>query len=177
MTVTFWAKDEHRLGLLPVVRRVRALRGHRPVARVHRRYQGLSAYSVVRPCTGQSWWTLLPTVSTEVMTVALAAFTRDEGIGPQRRTVLVRNQAGWQTATGLIALEGIHLAFLPASSPALPPAERLRPLLDESIVNRTFPDLEAREEVLAEHCWVVERERAPIKATLGFIGGLTSDIQ
>lgn len=40
-TVTLWAEDEHRLGLLPLVRRVWALKGQRPTAHVRRRYEWL----------------------------------------------------------------------------------------------------------------------------------------
>jgi hypothetical protein len=39
--LTLWAEDEHRLGLLPIVRRVWAPRGQRPMAWVQRRYQWL----------------------------------------------------------------------------------------------------------------------------------------
>ena len=54
-TVTLWAEDEHRLGLLPVLRRVWAPKGQRPIAHVQRRYQWLYVYGFVRPSTGQSW--------------------------------------------------------------------------------------------------------------------------
>src|SRR5215210_6092303 len=79
--VEVWAEDEHRLGLLPVVRRVWAPRGRRPTAWVRRRYRWLYVYGFVRPSTGQSWWCLLPTVSAEAFGLALAEFARDEGIG------------------------------------------------------------------------------------------------
>lgn len=39
--VELWAMDEHRLGLKPVLRRVWAKRGHRPVVRVYHRYEWL----------------------------------------------------------------------------------------------------------------------------------------
>ena len=38
-----------RLGLKPVIRRVWALRGQRPVAKVKRRYEWLYLYGFVRP--------------------------------------------------------------------------------------------------------------------------------
>ncbi len=37
--LTLWAEDEHRLGLLPVIRRVWDPRGQRPTAWVRRRYE------------------------------------------------------------------------------------------------------------------------------------------
>ncbi len=164
-TVTVWAMDEHRLGLLPVVRRVWAPRGRRPIAPVHRRYAWLYVSGFVRPRTGQTWWALLPTVSTEVFSLALAAFARDEGIGAQRRAVLVLDQAGWHTATQVVVPEGIHLAFLPPYSPELQPAERLWELVDAPVANRTFPDLDALEATLVQRCRQLEQQRHLIKTS------------
>ncbi len=162
-TVTVWAEDEHRLGLLPVVRRVWAPRGQRPIARVRRQYQWLYVYGFVRPRTGQTWWSLLPTVSAEAFSLALAAFAKDEQIGPLRRAVLVLDQAGWHTTKRLTVPEGIHFAFLPPYSPELQPAERLWGLVDEPVANRSFDDLDELEAVLAERCRALERQRRPIK--------------
>ena len=62
--VSVWAQDEHRLGLLPVIRRMWAPQGQRPTAHVQRQYRWLYVSGFVRPPTGQSWWGLLPTVTT-----------------------------------------------------------------------------------------------------------------
>jgi transposase len=161
--VTVWATDEHRLGLLPVGRRVWAPRGQRPLAPVRRRYQWLYVYGFVRPTTGQTWWCLLPTVNTEAFGLALREFARDEGIGPTQRAVLVLDQAGWHTSRELVLPPGIDLAFLPAASPELQPAERLWRVVDEPVANRTFPDLDALEATLVARCRELERQRRPIK--------------
>src|SRR5262249_4429011 len=163
-TVAVWAEDEHRLGLLPVVRRVWAPRGRRPTARVARRYQWLYVYGFVRPGTGRGWWCLLPTVSAAALAAALAEFARDEGIGPARRVVLAVDGAGWHLAPGLTVPEGIHLACLPAYSPELQPAEPPWPLVDEAVANRAFPDLAALEEVLADRCRTLRDAPATIQA-------------
>jgi hypothetical protein len=56
-TVTGWAEDAHRIGVLPVLRRVWAPRGQRPIARVRRRSQWRSVSGFVCPSTGQrGWW-------------------------------------------------------------------------------------------------------------------------
>jgi transposase len=162
--VQAWAVDEHRLGLLPVVRRVWAPKGQRPVAAVRRRYAWLYVYGFVRPATGRTWWCLLPEVSLEAMGLALAAFARDEGIGPERRAVLLLDNAGWHTSEQLAVPEGVHLAFLPAYSPELQPAERLWGLVDEPVANRTFADLRALADVLADRCLAIERRRAELKS-------------
>ncbi|MDQ3412422.1 MAG: IS630 family transposase, partial [Chloroflexota bacterium] len=74
----------------------------------------------------------------------MAAFARDEGIGPTRRAVLVLDQAGWHTSPELVLPPGIDLAFLPA--------ERRWSLVDEPVANRTFPNLDALEATLVERC-------------------------
>jgi transposase len=166
--VTVWAEDEHRLGLLPVVRRVWAPRGQRPLARVARRYQWLYVYGFVRPSTGRNWWCLLPTVGAAAMSAALAEFARDEGIGPQRRAVLVVDQAGWHTARDLVVPEGIHFAHLPPYSPELQPAERLWPLVDEAVANRAVADLTELEAALADRCRALRADAATIHAHTHF---------
>jgi transposase len=162
--VQVWAVDEHRLGLLPVVRRVWAPTGRRPVAPVRRRYQWLYVYGFVRPATGQSWWCLLPTVSVAAMNLALAAFARDEGIGPAKRALLVLDNAGWHTSGRLALPAGVHLAFLPPYSPELQPAERLWGLVDEPVANRAVADLGALADALEARCLELERRRPALKA-------------
>jgi DDE superfamily endonuclease len=167
-TVTVWAEDEHRLGLLPVLRRVWAPKGQRPTAPGERHDDWLYVYGFVRPRTGQSWWCLLPTVNTAAMALALATFARDEGIDAQHRAVLVVDQAGWHIAHDLTVPEGIVLVLLPSASPELQPAERLWPLLDEPVANRAFPDLDALEAVLVDRCRTLEADPDRLKAHTHF---------
>ena len=167
-TVSVWAEDEHRLGLLSVRRRVWAPKGHQPTAHVERHYEWLYVYGFVRPSTGQSWWCLLPTVTTTAFALALATFARDEGIDADHRAVLVVDRAGWHIAHDLVLPEGVHLALLPSYSPELQPAERLWPLVDEPIANRAFPDLDALEAVLVDRCRILEADRPRLKAQTQF---------
>jgi transposase len=167
-SVEVWAEDEHRLGLLPVVRRVWAPRGRRPTARVERRYEWLYVYGFVRPATGQTWWCLLPTVRGDAFALALREFAREQGIGPARRAVLVVDQAGWHVAGGLAVPEGVHLAYLPPYSPELQPAERLWALVDEPVANRAVADLGELEAVLAARCRALRADRRAVKAHTRF---------
>jgi hypothetical protein len=150
--------------LLPVFRRVWAPKGQRPTAHVRRTYEWLYVYGFVRPSTGQSWWCLLPTVTTAAMALALATFARDEGIDAQHRAVLVVDQAGWHIAHDLSVPDGIDLVLLPAKSPELQPAERLWALVDEPVANRAFPDMDALEAVLVNRCRTLEAEPTRLKA-------------
>ena len=56
------AIDEHRIGLKPVLRRVWAPRGERPVARGHHRFEWLYVTAFVLPATGESFWYLATSV-------------------------------------------------------------------------------------------------------------------
>jgi hypothetical protein len=166
--IGLWAEDEHRLGLLPVLRRVWAPKGQRPLAHVRRKYEWLYVYGFVRPATGHSWWCLLPTVNATAMGLALAAFARDEGIDATHRAALVLDQAGWHIAHDLVVPPGIDLVLLPAQSPELQPAERLWALVDEPIANRVFPDLDALEAVLVDRCRALEADRPRLQAHAHF---------
>jgi transposase len=166
--ISVWAEDEHRLGLLPVVRRIWAPKGQRPTAAVERHYEWLYVYGFVRPRTGQSWWCLLPTVSTAAFALALATFARDEGIDADHRALLVVDQAGWHSSGALVMPEGMDLVFLPAYSPELQPAERLWTLVDEPLANRAFADLDALETVLVDRCRSLEADPQRLKAHTRF---------
>lgn len=162
-TVAIWAHDAHRLGLLPVVRRVWARRGERPIAPVHRRYQWLYVYGFVRPPTGQSGWWLLPTVTTAAMSAALAECAHDEGIDARHRAILMWDRAGGHTSPDLVLPDGIDLVSLPSASPELQPAERLWPLVNEPVANRTFADLDALEATLVTRCRTLRADRRTIR--------------
>jgi hypothetical protein len=77
---------------------------------------------------GRTSWLLMPTVSVESFSLALATVAEEVGAGPSKPIVLVLDRAGWHSSARLILPEGIHLVFLPPYSPEVQPAERLWPL-------------------------------------------------
>lgn len=144
--------DEHRVGLQPVLRRVWAPRGQRPVASVHPRSQSSYVYAFVHPSSGRTHWLVLPTVNAAVFSVALASFADASGVSATQRVLLTLDGAGYHVAQEVVVPAGIDLAFLPPYSPELQPAERLWALTDTVLVNQYFADLDALEEVLVERC-------------------------
>ena len=162
--VELWTMDEHRLGLKPVLRRVWGLKGHRPVVRVHHRYEWLYVYCFVRPSTGQSCWLLLPAVNAEVFSLALSHYAREVGAGEGKRILLVVDQAGYHTAKQVRLPLGIELEFLPSHSPELQPAERLWPLTNEGVANRLFANLNELEEALVRRCVVLAEQPELIRS-------------
>lgn len=157
-SVELWCMDEHRVGLKPILRRVWARRGQRPLAPVRPRYEWLYLYAFCHPRTGRVWWLSLPTVSIEAFNLALAEFARALGLGRDQRVILTLDQAGWHTSDQVVAPEGLNLLFLPPYSPELQPAERLWPLTNEPLANCTFRDLDELEAVQLARCLQLSAE-------------------
>jgi len=111
------------------------------MASSRRQYKWAYLFTLVRPSTGETVNLVGSTVSAIIMSAMLKLFAEEAGIGPLRRAVLVLDGAGWHTAGDLVVPEGVHLVFLPPYSPELQPAERIWPLINEEIANRTFAEL------------------------------------
>lgn len=141
------------MGLKPVIRRVWAPVGQRPIARAKRGYKWTYLYGFVRPTTGEVYWLILPTVNKELFSMALKEFAKEVvGTVENKRILLVLDQAGWHTSGEVEVPEGIHLEFLPTGSPELQPAERLWPLTNEAIANRLFEEISEIEDALVQRC-------------------------
>jgi hypothetical protein len=138
--------------LKPVMRRVWAPVGERPIARVKRGYEWTYLYGFVHPESGEVYWLILPTVNVELFSMALHEFAKEIGAGENKHILLVVDQAGWHTGCEIKVPEGIHLEFLPSGSPELQPAERLWSLTNEAIANRLFEEIGQMEEALVERC-------------------------
>lgn len=151
-TVQVWAFDEHRAGLKPILRKVWARRGQRPLAIGHQRFQWRYVYGFVRPATGDLVWFLADAVNAAMFSAVLAAFARETGAGPDNLVVLVLDGAGWHTAADLVVPDGIRLEFLPPYSPELQPAEHLWPLIREPLANRHFEGIDDLDNALGDRC-------------------------
>ncbi len=167
-SIELWTTDQHRVGLKPILRRVWVRKGSRPRVTVQHRFQWLYVYSFVHPTSGQTEWLLLPTVTTEVFTIALAHFAQAVGAGPARRILLVLDRAGWHTSPHLVVPEGIHLLFLPPYSPELQPCERLWPLTNEGVANTSFRTLDDLEAAQIQRCVVLQDQPEVIRSLTHF---------
>ena len=79
--VEIWAEDEARLGLKPVIRRVWAPVGERPQALFKRAYEWTYLYGFVHPESGDLFWMILPTLNTELFSMALREFAKEVRAG------------------------------------------------------------------------------------------------
>jgi transposase len=163
-----FATDEHRLGLKPVTRRVWAPVGERPIAPGHHRFEWLYVTAFVSPATGESFWYVSNGVSKPFFEALLRLFAEEAGAGRERRIVLTLDNAGWHGEAGLVVPDGVRLVFQPAYTPEVQPAETLWTLVDEPVVNKHIPTLEALEEIISSRCAVLASERARIKSQTGF---------
>ena len=148
----------------PILRKIWAPRGCRPIAQGHHRFQWLYLYGFVRPATGEVVWFIVDTVDTAVLSLILAAFACDVGAGADKHIILVLDRAGWHRSAALAVPEGVELMFLPSYSPEIQPAERLWPLTNEPIVNEYFETLDDLNEVLGQRCCILADEPDLIKA-------------
>ena len=166
--VQLWAEDEARLGLKPVIRRIWAPVGKRPVARFKRGYKWTYLYGFVRPESGEVYWLIVPTVNVKLFSMALDELAKEVGAGKDKRVVLVVDQAGWHTGKEVEVPEGIHLEFLPSGSPELQPAERLWGLTNEGVANGLFEEIEQIEEALMERCVQLLDQSESIRALTNY---------
>jgi hypothetical protein len=137
-TVEVWATDEHRVGLKPILGRIWARKGQRPVIRVQHRFRWRSVRAFVHPASGRTEWPFASGINTAVISVALESFAAAVGAGSTKRIVLVLDQAGYHTSPQLQVPDGLHLVFLPPYSPELQPAEHLGHYSDHVLINEHF---------------------------------------
>jgi transposase len=166
------ATDEHRIGLKPLLRRVWAPIGQRPVAVVQHRLAWRSLVGFVHPASGRTFFHLahLPTtVSIPLFAVELAACARQAGASPTKQIVLVLDRAGGKpTSVHLRVPEHVHLLFLPPYSPELQPAEHLWPLTNAALVNQHFASIEDLEDAQFAHCAALQARPDLIRSTTCF---------
>lgn len=144
----------------PILRRVWAPKGHRPIAPVQHRYEWRYLVGFVHPASGRTIFHLATAVSIPLVEAELAAFARQAGVSPKKKIVLVLDRAGWHTSLRLRVPNHVYLHFLPSYSPELQPAEHLldswpltnAPLTSAPLINRHVSSIEDLEEAQAQHC-------------------------
>jgi transposase len=159
-------------GLKPLLRRIWAPIGHRPVAPVQHRYAWRYLVGFVHPASGRTLFHLATSVSIPLFEADLAAFARQAGARPSQQIVLVLDlvldRAGWHASQRLRVPNHVHLLFLPPYSPALQPAEHLWPLTTTPLINRHFTSIEELEEAQLAHCAALQRQPERIRSTTLF---------
>ena len=141
-----------------ILRKVWSLLGERVIAPVQHLYEWLDVYGYVHPETGRTEWQLMPRVNHQWLRESLFDFAQQQGLGKNKKVLLVLDNAGWHRTNKLERPEGLELLFLPPYSPELQPAERLWSLVDEFIVNQAPPSLESLDETIAQRCRILSEQ-------------------
>jgi transposase len=166
--VSVWSEDEHRIGLQPVNRMVWVPRGETPIASVNLKYEWLWLIGFVEPASGETYWWIVPRLNWQILERVLADFAQAFQVSATNRILLVLDQASFHTTRKLKVPEGLHLLFLPPKSPELQPAERLWPLTNEAIANRSFESLDELETLTAHRCRVLMHQRDFVRGVTGY---------
>ena len=82
--------------------------------------------------------------------------------------ILAVDQAAFHTSSKVQVPQGVHLLFLPPTSPELQPAERLLPLTNEAVANRSFANLDELETATIDRCRVLLKRRDLIRGLTNF---------
>lgn len=166
--VEVWAEDEHRVGLHPVNRRVWTPAEEPPIAIVNCKYQWMWLAGFVCPTKGDTYWWLVPFLTHPVFQKILDDFAQHFQLSERKRVILALDQATFHTTKKLKIPQGLDLLFLPPKSPELQPAERLWPLTNEAIANRSFANLEQLENATIHRCQVLLERRELIEGLTNF---------
>jgi len=143
--VRFWVLDEHRYGLLPVIRRVWAKRGVRVLAPYATRYQWGYLHEAME-VDGANRLELLftPCIDQDVHALFLQQLAAVE---PAAVHVVIQDQAGFHLpAHDARVPKNVRLLPLPPYSPELNPVEKLGDLVKDRICNRLYPSLRCLED-------------------------------
>lgn len=150
--LVLYVEDEGRFGLKPILKRMWAKRGRRPVVTQKRGYQWIYTYIFVEPRTGRSEFVILPTVSIEMMQVALEEFSQSIDPEGKKIIVLLVDQAGWHMSRKLKVPRNILMIPFPAYTPELSPAEPVVERLKLPLANKTIKTIEEVVERVKKEC-------------------------
>jgi len=156
------------MGLHPVNRMIWVPLGDNPSAAVDWKYQWVWLIGFVHPARGETYWWIVPTLNWQIFEQVLADFARHFQVGPNKRIILVLDNAAFHTTEKITVPDGIHLLFLRPQSPELQPAERLWPSVNEAIANRSFGTIDEMEERVCHRCQVLLKRQEFIRGLTGY---------
>jgi len=147
--VRIWVADEHRYGLIPVVRRCWTLPGVRPTAPYQAKYEWGYLHSALEVDGAHAAeFACLPEVSLEMSRLFLSRLVARD---PKAEHVVLWDQAGFHPQPRRHELpEGTHVIPLPPYSPELNPVEVIGDVIKDRIANTLWPTMEALEVALGE---------------------------
>jgi transposase len=146
--VRLWVLDEHRYGLLPVIRRVWARRGVRVHAPYVTRYKWGYLHEALEVDGAHATQLLFtPAIDRDIHALFLKQIAEAD---PQSLHVVIADQAGFHLPVDDARVPAnVRLLPLPPYCPELNPVERFGGLIKAAVANRLYPNLRKLEDHLA----------------------------
>jgi len=153
--VRIWVADEHRYGLISVLRRVWSWYGVKPTAPYHTKYEWGYLYSALEVDGENASEAMF--MSGVCLESSLAFLNQIKTRDPQAHHVIIWDQAGFhQKPQDPTLPEKVHIVSLPAYSPELNPVEKIGDYIKRRISNitwNTIPEIEAAIEEELRPIW------------------------
>jgi transposase len=146
--VRLWVLDEHRYGLLPVIRRVWARRGVRVLVPYATRYKWGYLHEALEVDGAHATQLLFtPAIDRDIHALFLKQIADAD---PQALHVVIADQAGFHLPVADPRIpSNLRLLPVPPYSPELNPVERFGGLIKAQICNRIYPNLRKLEDHIA----------------------------
>jgi transposase len=153
--VHIWVEDEHRYGLMKVIRRCWTLKGHRPDVSHNDRYEWGYIYGALDIVTGKTEFIYSPTVSLEWSKEFLKQLVSTD---PEAIHIILWDNAGYhpEILEGELS-ESVRFVPFPAYSPDFNPIEPLWNIVKQEIGNilwSTLNDMETGIDKALKPFWV-----------------------
>ena len=147
--VRVWMADEHRFGLISVVRRCWSLRGVRAHTPNHTKYQWGYLYSALEvDGTHGAQALFTSSVNLETSGRFLLQLAQSD---PAAQHVVIWDRAGFHPRAGHATIPaGVHVLSLPPYSPELNPVEKIGAFIKDAVCNQVYHALSEIEAAISE---------------------------
>jgi transposase len=171
--VRVWVADEHRFGLISVVRRCWGLRGVRVTAPYQTKYVWGYLHSALEVDGQHAAQALFSSsVNLETSGKFLEQIAQSD---PQAQHVVIWDQAGFHPRAGHATVPpGVHLLSLPPYSPELNPVEKIGAFIKDAVCNRVWQTMAAIEAAISEELeplWKIPERVAQLVGQAGWLAG------
>lgn len=169
--VRVWVVDEHRFGLISVVRRCWALRGVRVTAPYQTKYVWGYLHSALEVDGQHAAQALFSnSVNLETSGKFLEQIQKSD---PQAQHVIIWDQAGFHPRPGHGSIpKGVHLLPLPPYSPELNPVEKIGAFIKDAVCNKVWESLEQIEAAISaelQPLWQIPQRVAQLVGENGWL--------
>lgn len=146
--VHVWVEDEHRYGLISVIRRCWTLKGYRPTASYQTKYQWGYVYAAADIVSDRAEFLYTPSVSLEWSQEFLEQLVATD---PETIHIVIWDRAGFHPEADDPKLpESVRLLPLPSYSPELNPIEPLWDQVKRRVANYAWETMEKIEAAISE---------------------------